>query len=47
MLNRYSDKPVLVLEGDLIDVRNYNEAATRTKIDAFVEVLDAYKRKQS
>ncbi len=38
-----SDKPVLLLEGDIVDVRNYNEANTRTKIDTFIEVLDAYK----
>jgi benzoyl-CoA reductase subunit B len=48
VLKEYSDIPVLLLEGDIVDVRNYNEAATHDKIDAFIEVVDAYKkRKQS
>jgi len=48
VLKKYTDKPVLLLEGDIIDVRNYNEGATRTRIDAFIDVLDSYKhRKES
>jgi benzoyl-CoA reductase/2-hydroxyglutaryl-CoA dehydratase subunit BcrC/BadD/HgdB len=41
---KYSDKPVLLLEGDIVDVRNYDERATHLKIDAFIEVVDSYKR---
>lgn len=46
ILKKYTDKPVLLLEGDIIDVRNYNEGATRTRIDAFIDVLDSYKRRK-
>jgi len=46
MLRKYSDIPVLLLEGDIVDVRNYNEAATHDKIDAFIEVVDAYKKRK-
>jgi len=45
ILKKYSDKPVLMLEGDIIDVRNYNQAATHDKVDAFIETLEAYKAK--
>lgn len=47
VFKKYSDKPVLLLEGDIIDVRNYNEVATHAKIDAFMEILEAYKEKHS
>ena len=47
VLKKYSDVPVLVLEGDIIDASHYNEAATHAKIDAFIEMLEAYKEKQS
>ncbi len=46
VFKKYSDKPVLLLEGDIVDVRNYNKEATHRKIDAFIEVLDAYKRRK-
>jgi len=46
VLKKYTDKPVLLLEGDIVDVRNYNEGATRTKVDAFIDVLDSYKRRK-
>lgn len=48
VLREHSDIPMLLLEGDIIDVRNYNEVATHNKIDAFIEVVDTYKKnKQS
>jgi benzoyl-CoA reductase/2-hydroxyglutaryl-CoA dehydratase subunit BcrC/BadD/HgdB len=47
VLKKYCDKPVLLLEGDLVDIRNYNEANTHAKIDAFIEMLEAYKERQS
>jgi hypothetical protein len=44
LLKKYTDKPMLLLEGDIVDVRNYNQAATHQKIDAFIEMLEAYKK---
>ena len=46
VLKRHSDIPMLMLEGDIIDVRNYDEEATHDKIDTFIEVVDAYKKKR-
>ena len=31
--------PVLVLDGDGADVRNYSEGQTRTRLEAFIEML--------
>jgi len=47
VLKEHSDIPVLMLEGDIIDARNYNEANTHAKIDTFIEILEAYKERQS
>jgi benzoyl-CoA reductase subunit B len=41
---KYSDKPVLLLEGDIVDARNYDERATHLKVDAFIDVVDNHKR---
>ena len=46
VLKRHSDIPMLMLEGDIIDVRNYDEEATHDKIDTFIEVVDTYKKKK-
>ena len=46
VFKKYSDKPVLLLEGDIVDIRNYDKKATQRKIDAFIEVVDAYKRRK-
>jgi benzoyl-CoA reductase/2-hydroxyglutaryl-CoA dehydratase subunit BcrC/BadD/HgdB len=37
----YRDIPVLVMEGDIVDISSYNEADTHNRIDAFVETLEA------
>ena len=44
ILRKYVDIPTLTLEGDLVDIRFYNEAANKVKIEAFIETVDAYKR---
>jgi benzoyl-CoA reductase/2-hydroxyglutaryl-CoA dehydratase subunit BcrC/BadD/HgdB len=31
--------PTLVLDGDGADVRNYSEGQTRTRLEAFIEML--------
>ncbi len=46
IFKKNSDKPVLLLEGDIVDVRNYDKKATHRKIDAFIEVVDTYKRRK-
>jgi benzoyl-CoA reductase/2-hydroxyglutaryl-CoA dehydratase subunit BcrC/BadD/HgdB len=39
----YRDIPSLVLESDIIDISSYNEADTRARIDAFIDILEATK----
>jgi benzoyl-CoA reductase/2-hydroxyglutaryl-CoA dehydratase subunit BcrC/BadD/HgdB len=43
----YGDIPVLIMEGDIVDASSYNEADTRNRIDAFIETLDAYKKRHN
>ncbi|MBI4216614.1 MAG: 2-hydroxyacyl-CoA dehydratase [Chloroflexi bacterium] len=43
LIRKFSPVPVLFLESDIIDARDYSEADTRARIDAFVETLDAIK----
>ncbi len=40
----YGDIPILIMEGDIVDISSYNEADTHNRIDAFVEALEGYKR---
>jgi len=39
----YKKIPILILEGDIVDISSYNEADTHNRIDAFIEAVDAYK----
>ena len=41
----YPDIPILIMEGDIVDISAYNEADTHNRIDAFVEALEASKTK--
>lgn len=41
----YREIPVLILESDIVDISSYNEADTHHRIDAFIEILDAAKKK--
>jgi benzoyl-CoA reductase/2-hydroxyglutaryl-CoA dehydratase subunit BcrC/BadD/HgdB len=41
----YGEIPVLIMEGDIVDISSYNEADTRNRIDAFIEALEAAKAK--
>ena len=43
----YGDIPTLIMEGDIVDISSYNEADTHNRIDAFVETLDAYKKRRN
>lgn len=47
VLKKHSDKPVLLLEGDIVDVRNYSEEATHKRIDFFIEILEQYKTRHA
>jgi benzoyl-CoA reductase/2-hydroxyglutaryl-CoA dehydratase subunit BcrC/BadD/HgdB len=39
----YGDIPILIMEGDIVDISSYNEVDTHNRIDAFVEALEARK----
>lgn len=41
----YRNIPILIMEGDIVDISSYNETDTRNRIDAFLEILDEHKRK--
>jgi len=43
----YGDIPILIMEGDIVDISSYNEVDTHNRIDAFIETVDAYKAKRS
>ena len=43
----YGDIPVLIMEGDIVDISSYNEADTHNRIDAFIETLAAYKARRN
>jgi hypothetical protein len=38
--------PILMMEGDIVDASSYNEADTHNRIDAFIEAIEAAKRKR-
>jgi benzoyl-CoA reductase/2-hydroxyglutaryl-CoA dehydratase subunit BcrC/BadD/HgdB len=40
----YKDIPVLIMEGDIVDIASYNEADTHNRIDAFIETLETHKK---
>jgi len=43
----YREIPILIMEGDIVDISTYNEADTHHRIDAFIETLEAAKRRNS
>ncbi len=43
----YKEIPILILEGDIVDISSYNEADTHNRIDAFIEAVDAYKKRMN
>jgi len=42
----YRDLPSLILESDIVDISTYNEADTRSRIDAFIDTLEVVKSKR-
>ncbi len=45
MIKKFVDVPVMFLEGDIVDESGYSETQTKAQIDAFIEILEAHKRK--
>ncbi|OPY66194.1 MAG: Benzoyl-CoA reductase subunit B [Syntrophorhabdaceae bacterium PtaU1.Bin034] len=43
----YGDIPVLIMEGDIVDISSYNEIDTHNRIDAFIEALEAHKNRKN
>ncbi len=43
----YGDIPTLIMEGDIVDISSYNEVDTHNRIDAFVETLEAHKKRRN
>jgi benzoyl-CoA reductase/2-hydroxyglutaryl-CoA dehydratase subunit BcrC/BadD/HgdB len=41
----YRDIPSLILESDIVDISSYNEAETRTRIDTFIDTLEAARKR--
>lgn len=41
----YRDIPMLIMEGDIVDISSYNEADTHNRIDAFIEALEAARKR--
>jgi hypothetical protein len=35
----------MIMEGDIVDISSYNEADVHNRIDAFIETLEAAKRR--
>ena len=42
----YGDIPVMIMEGDIVDISSYNEAETHNRIDAFIETLATAKARR-
>lgn len=43
--NVYREIPIMTLESDIVDMSSYNEADTHHRIDAFLETIEAGRRK--
>jgi benzoyl-CoA reductase/2-hydroxyglutaryl-CoA dehydratase subunit BcrC/BadD/HgdB len=41
----YKDIPVMIMEGDIVDISSYNEADTHNRIDAFIETLETVSKR--
>ena len=45
LIHKYVNIPLMFMESDIVDLRDYNEADTKRRVDAFMETVDAFKRK--
>jgi benzoyl-CoA reductase/2-hydroxyglutaryl-CoA dehydratase subunit BcrC/BadD/HgdB len=41
----YHDIPSIILQSDIVDISSYNELETRDKIDVFIDMLEASKKR--
>jgi len=46
-LKKWTDLPMLVLEGDIVDASAFDEAQTKSQIDAFIDAVAAHKAKKA
>jgi len=46
VIKEHKEVPILFLTGDIIDITSYSDAETRVNIQAFMEVVDAHKKKK-
>ncbi len=44
LLLKYRKVPSLIVEGDLIDPRDFDEARFKMEMDAFIEIMDRYRK---
>jgi benzoyl-CoA reductase/2-hydroxyglutaryl-CoA dehydratase subunit BcrC/BadD/HgdB len=42
----YGEIPILMMEGDIVDISSYNEEDTHHRIDVFIEAMEAVKSKR-
>ena len=42
--DHYPNMPVMFMESDMVDVDSYSETETKDRIDAFMEMVESYKR---
>lgn len=43
----FIDVPIMVISSDMVDDRTYSEVQTKSKLDAFMEVVDTFKKKSA
>ena len=43
MLEEHAKVPGMIVEGDIVDLRVFNEAEALSKVEAFVETMDHYR----
>lgn len=44
LVQKYVKIPIMFMESDIVDLRDYNEAETKMRVDSFMETVDAFKR---
>jgi len=47
VLKKYRNLPSLVLESDMVDVSSFSEEDVKSRIETFIEIVDAHKRGKS
>jgi benzoyl-CoA reductase/2-hydroxyglutaryl-CoA dehydratase subunit BcrC/BadD/HgdB len=47
MVQEHFELPIMLLESDIVDVRAYSETQTKERVDAFIELIDSYKKSRA